>query len=229
MLQETKQTIGSLSHLTFANRYLIQLSQINKFADELTVEEKIYNQVVWKTFCPYVDNIDQLRVKGRLSKAMVLETARHSIILHRLNPIVKLLIKNVYIINTDSGVEQTRCLLLQYYWIFKCRAVVRLTVHRCLPCKQNVQKILQPQTSDLPCERLPSEHHFVFVTTGLEFIGPFPVSQYGRHATRYVLLFTCLVVRAVHLEITENLSREQTMNCIRRFINSRGKPGKLFS
>ena len=83
--------------------------------------------------------------------------------------------------------------------------------------------------SDLPCERLPSEHHFVFATTGLDFIGHFPVSQCGRHATRYVLLFTCLVVRAVHLEIAENLSTDSTMNCIRRFISRRGKPKKFLS
>ena len=90
-----------------------------------------------------------------------------------------------------------------------------------------IQEIQQPQMSDLPCEQLPSEHHFVFATTGFDFIGPFSVSQCGRHATRYVLLFTCLVVRAVHFEITENLSTDSTMNCIRRFISRRGKPKKF--
>ena len=119
--------------------------------------------------------------------------------------------------------------LLQYYWILKCRAVVRQTVRQCIPCRRMIQEIQQPQMSDLPCERLPSEHHFVFATTGLDFIGPFPVSQSGRHATRYVLLFTCLVVRAVHLEIAENLSTDSTMNCIRRFISRRGKPKKFLS
>ena len=90
-----------------------------------------------------------------------------------------------------------------------------------------IQEIQQPQMSDLPYERLPSEHHFVFATTGLDFIGLFRVCQCGRHATRYVFLFTCLVVRAVNLEIAENLSTDSTMNCIRRFISRRGKPKKI--
>ena len=74
-----------------------------------------------------------------------------------------------------------------------------------------------------------SEHHFVFATTGLDFIGPFTVSQCGRHATRCVLLFTCLVVRAFYLEIAENLSTDSTMNCIRIFFSRRGKPKKFLS
>ena len=118
---------------------------------------------------------------------------------------------------------------MQYYWILNCRAVVRQTVRQCIPCRRMIQEIQQLQMSDLQCERLPSEHQFVFTTTGLDFIGPFPVSQCGRHATRYVLLFTYLVVRAVHLEISENLSTDSTMNCIRRFISRRGKPKKFFS
>ena len=44
---------------------------------------------------------------------MILETAPHPIILDGLDPIVKLIVKNVYIINTHTGVEQTRCLLMQ--------------------------------------------------------------------------------------------------------------------
>ena len=83
--------------------------------------------------------------------------------------------------------------------------------------------------SDLPCEQLPSGHHVVFTTTGFDFIGPFRVSQCGRDATRYVLLFTCLVLRAVRLEIAENLSTDSTMNCIRRFFSCRGRPRKLLS
>ena len=44
---------------------------------------------------------------------MILETAPHPLILDGLNPIGKLIIKNVYIINIHTGVEQTRCLLMQ--------------------------------------------------------------------------------------------------------------------
>ena len=137
-----------------------------------------------KTLCPFVNGKNELRAKGRLSKAMVLETARHPLILDGVNPIVKLLIKNTHVVNSHSGVEQTRSFLMEYYWILKCRAVVRQTIRQCIPCRRMAQEISPPQMSDLPSERLPLQNHFAFATTGLDFIGPFPIKQCGKFATR---------------------------------------------
>ncbi|XP_075261158.1 uncharacterized protein LOC142352888 [Convolutriloba macropyga] len=160
---------------------------------------------------------------------MVLETARHPLILDGVNPIVKLLIKNTHVVKSHSGVEQTRSSLMEYYWILKCRAVVRQTIRQCIPCRRMAQEISPPQMSDLPSERLSLQNHFAFATTGLDFIGPFPIKQCGKFATRYILLFSCLVVRAVHLEVSESLSTDSTMSCIRRFISRRGKPKIFYS
>ena len=57
--------------------------------------------------------------------------------------------------------------------------------------------------------------------------GPFPVKEHGRNRPRYILLFTCLVVRAVHLEVAVDLTTDSTINCICRFISRRGKPKKF--
>ena len=192
-----------------------------------TQKKRIFNHhTVRKTFVRMLTTL-----KGRLSKAMVLETARYPSIQDGLNPITidQPLIKIFQIIYNHSRVQQTRCRLMQHYWIFKCKAVVRQTVRQCIPCRRTIQEIHRPKTSDLPCERLASEQHFVFPTTRLDLIGLFPVFQFDRHATLYLLLFICLVVWAVHLEIAENLSTDSTMSFIRRFIGRRGKPRKVRS
>ena len=160
---------------------------------------------------------------------MVLETARHPLTLDGANPIVKLLIKKTHVVNSHSGVEQTRFFLMEYYWILKCRAVVRQKIRQCIPCRRMAQEINPPQMSDLPSERLPLQNHSAFATTGLVFIGPFPRKQCGKFAIRYILPFSCLVVRAVHLEISESHSTDSTMNCIRRFTSRRGKPKMFYS
>ena len=81
----------------------------------------------------------------------------------------------------------------------------------------------------LPEFRLQQGKHHVFQTTGLDFIGPLPVKEHGKNGARYILLFTCLIVRAVHLEVAIDLTTDSTINCIRRFVSRRGKPKKFFS
>ena len=48
-------------------------------------------------------------------------------------------------------------------------------------------------------------------------------------AYRYGCLFTCLVTRAVHLEVTFSLSTDSFIMCLRRFIARRGKPTVIYS
>ena len=45
----------------------------------------------------------------------------------------------------------------------------------------------------------------------------------------YVLLFTCAVVRAVHLELVDSMSCEATVMALRRFFARRGMPSVLMS
>ena len=45
----------------------------------------------------------------------------------------------------------------------------------------------------------------------------------------WVCLFTCLNIRAIHLEIVDNMSSESFLLYIRRFIGRRGKPSMIIS
>ena len=223
----------SLAHHTLAYKYLIRVAQSENFGDEILYLQKgkeVLPSRPLKTLCPFVNGRCGLRAKDQLSKTMFLETARHPLILDGVNPIVKLLVKKTHVVNSHSGVEQTRSFsfLIDYCWILKFRAVVRQTIRQCHPCRWIAQEINPPQMSDLPGERLPLQNHFAFATTGLDFIGSFPIKHCGNFATRYILLFLCLVERAVHLEIFESLSTDFTTSCIRRFISCRGKP-KIFN
>ena len=45
----------------------------------------------------------------------------------------------------------------------------------------------------------------------------------------WVCLFTCLAVRAIHLELAENMSAEEFILCLRRFMARRGVPRQIIS
>ncbi|CAG7829398.1 unnamed protein product [Allacma fusca] len=50
-----------------------------------------------------------------------------------------------------------------------------------------------------------------------------------RREKRYGVLFTCLTVRAVHLEMAQDLSTPSMLNALRRFIGRRGSPENIYS
>ena len=45
----------------------------------------------------------------------------------------------------------------------------------------------------------------------------------------YGYLFTCLVIRAVHIEVVSSLDTDSFLNALRRFINLRGCPTTVYS
>jgi len=71
--------------------------------------------------------------------------------------------------------------------------------------------------SELPTE-LVSDGHPPFCFTGVDYFGPLFVKQGRSHVKRYGCLFTCLTVRAVHIEIAHSLTTDSFIDALRRFI-----------
>ena len=79
---------------------------------------------------------------------------------------------------------------------------------------------------ELPKERVtPGDPPFMYV--GIDCFGPLEVKQGRSHVKRYGCLFTCLTMRALHIEILHSLSADSTINAIRRFISVRGCPKEI--
>ena len=100
----------------------------------------------------------------------------------------------------------------------------------CVVCKIIQGKPLAPaETPALPSYHLNCNH--AFENTGLDFAGPLYCngdhSSSGEMYKCYVLLFTCCVTRAVHLELTTDVNSNSVILALRRFISRRGIP-RLF-
>ncbi|XP_065356291.1 uncharacterized protein LOC135950688 [Calliphora vicina] len=85
-----------------------------------------------------------------------------------------------------------------------------------------------PLMGSLPKDRL-TPYIRPFSYTVLDYFGPLIVTVGRRHEKRWVALFTCLTIRAIHLEVAFDLSTDACILAIRNFINRRGLPTRLRS
>ena len=70
-----------------------------------------------------------------------------------------------------------------------------------------------------------------FCRVGVDYGGPYLTKQ-GRGkstANRYLCLFTCLVTRAVHLEMAYALDTDSFMNAFAQMVSRRGTPSYVLS
>ena len=81
--------------------------------------------------------------------------------------------------------------------------------------------------ADLTEERLDASTAFTIVE--VDYFGRFIVKSGRRNEKRCCCLFTCLTMRAVHIEVVPKLDTDSCLNLIMRFITRRGKLSAIIS
>ena len=171
---------------------------------------------------PFLDEHGIVCVGGRIERADIPFCSRHPIVLSPDQEFTRLIIMNCHERLKHEGVDHVRNELRQQYWILRCRATVRKILHWCSYCRRRKAKPAPPMMASLPYDRLQIAPAFSKV--GLDFFGPLKVKHLRKQEKRYGCLFTCMVTRAVHLEVAFSLSTDSIIMCLRRFIARRGKP-----
>lgn len=130
-----------------------------------------------------------------------------------------------------AGSQQLLASIRERYWPIKGRNAAKAVVRDCIRCFKAKPKACAPLMGRLPEERIkPSPP---FYTTGVDYAGPFVIkNKAGRGAKEikvYVCLFVCFVTKAIHLEVATDLTANNFIMALRRFISRRGKPSQVFS
>jgi len=68
-----------------------------------------------------------------------------------------------------------------------------------------------------------------FAHVRVDYFGPLMVHQRRSELKRYGCLFTCMTMKAVHLEVTRDLSTDTLINAIRCFVAHRGPVQHTYS
>ena len=169
-----------------------------------------------------------LRVGGRLDKVPLNLDVKHPIILPRHSHLTELVIRQHHELVGHSGTGHTWASIRQKYWIVKGSAAVRHTLGQCVSCKKRNAKVGEQLMADLP-ECRSQIHKDPFSHVRVDYCGPFLVKQGRSMVKRYCCVFTCLTIRAIHIEVAHTLSTESFIEALRRFIARRGRPEQIYS
>ncbi|XP_044757790.1 uncharacterized protein LOC123315948 [Coccinella septempunctata] len=124
-----------------------------------------------------------------------------------------------------QGVEVILNELRQRFWILQARKAIKRAMRYCPICSLRRAISRVTQMGQLPDFRLKKpQPQRAFVYTGIDFFGHFEVTIGRRREKRYGVLFTCMSVGAIHIEIAETLNTDSNLLAIKRFMSRRGKP-----
>ena len=212
-----------------AERAIIYYIQRQYFSDEIKILEENQQKSTKKTvkkssplyrLDPFLQD-GLLRVGGRISRAHLPFEAKHPVLLPKDHPVSKLIIRKTHSMVGHLGRNTVLAKLQENYWILGANTTIKRLLFKCVTCRKYLARKLQQKMADLPVERLQA-HEPPFTNVGIDYFGPFEVKRGRIVVKRYGVIFTCLVTRAVHLEIAFTMDTNSCINAIRRFIARRG-------
>nr|CAI5842142.1 unnamed protein product [Callosobruchus analis] len=218
------------TELIKAEKYWIQSIQQRFFSQELIIlKNKMPLDPNSKilTLNPFLDNEGIIRLGGRLHDAPLPYKTKHPIIIPKKSTFTDLLIRHAHLSTMHGGINLTITTLRKTYWIIQCRQRVKTILNRCVTCRKFRATSGNEHFAPLPKDRLTAAAPFK--VTGTNFAGPLYITSETVRKKTYIMLFTCAVVRAVHLELVTDLTTESCINAIRRFISRRGVPDIIYS
>lgn len=176
---------------------------------------------------PFYDKQNMLRIGGRLRRASEPMEVKHPLILPKRSHLSLLIARHFHEKTAHQGRNFTiNELRSNGFWIVNCRRIVSSIIHNCAKCTRMRRKPNGQQMADLPKERI--EPSPPFTHCGVDVFGPFIVREGRKEMKRYGLILTCLALRAIHIEVLDDLTSDSFINGLRCFFAIRGSVRTIF-
>ena len=182
-----------------------------------------------RAYSSFISANGLLQSTGRIKRlSEITHDVKHSIILDGRQRLVHLLLQHLHDLHYHPGVDFMRAQVQQNYAVLKLRNTLRKIESSCLVCRRRKAETLSPMISDLPQERL-SFRKPPFTMTDVGYFGPLCVTVRRSSEKRWGFLFTCLTIRAVHLDVVPSLDTNSCVMGILRFAARRRTPSVIWS
>eukprot|EP00795_Rhopilema_esculentum_P004932 gene4932-21272_t len=171
-----------------------------------------------------VDGNGILRCFGRFQQ----HEDQQPIYLPKQHHLTSLLIMDSHRRVLHMGVASTLAEIRSRFWVPKGRQEVKKMIRSCNHCKRySAKPYEQPATAPIPDFRVTPG--YAFLTTGVDFAGPFYCKDGRRQKKTYITLFTCATSRAVHIELVEDLTAKTFRKSLKSLMTRRGTPQLIVS
>ncbi|XP_044748988.1 uncharacterized protein LOC123311742 [Coccinella septempunctata] len=209
-----------------ALKYLIRVVQNDVFAEiRLKIKQNEVLPKPIRKLAPFIDQYGLLRVGGRLQKSPFSFDVKHPLLLPKVHRLTDLIIEWTHQTSLHPGLKTMQYLLLQRFWILSPRSAIYRCLSKCIRCFRCKPKSYNPFMGNLPSVRVTPLRAFTSVC--LDFAGPFPLLMSKTRGAKtykgYVCVFVCCSTRAIHFEVTSDLSSDTFLAAFRRFISRRGQ------
>ena len=228
-----KQSLNTIEEMKNAEKAILQTVQHAAYPMEFSELGKLRSSKGVKRSSPLfrLDPILKdglLCVGGRLARACIPPEAKHQIILPKSSHTSDLIIDHYHKLSGHLGRQHVLSMIRQKYWIIKANSTVRRLLTGCCSCRRREAPFCEQKMADLPGQRLVPDKP-PFTTVGVDCFGPFQVRRCRSLVKRYGVIFTCLTIRAVHIEVAHSLDTDSFLLALRRFIARRGQVEEIRS
>ena len=220
----------------YAQSYLYKFMQKQAFPNEL---EYLLNPKpnkapdLVRNLNLFLDHEGIIRAgEGRLGKCKAFDyELKNPILLSKNHVLTNLIIHDCHKKVKHLGLTTTlRKIRMSGFWIPQARQVVKTQLqNECYLCKRfNNLAYKYPKVTNLPKHRVNLIKPFQ--NTGIDYTGHvFVKDSTNKCHKMYMLIFTCLEIRAVHIELVPNMSAPAFVQALVRFSSLYGVPTHIYS
>ena len=205
----------------------VQSSVYKEVYTKLLTGEKYSKKWDHQDMNVFMDGSNLLKAPGRFPDNST--TAEAPLLLPHNHHLTKLIIRDIHHSFKHSGPEWVLHHFRLRFWCRKARKSIKDILAACPLCTRFRGRHIQQVMAPLPQFRLEDQPR-PFRFTGIDFAGPLMAHEKdGTEHKVWILLCTCLQMRAVHLELVTGMDTETLIAALRRFFARRGRPSCMYS
>ena len=211
---------------------LIKKCQAESFGEDLRRlqnKKSLYSTSSILALAPILNEDGLLRLGGRAGRAKLPYDQLHPPLLSGQHPLAEKIVKAFHENLKHVGTDFLLSYIRQHFWITRGRELVKKVRRDCVVCRRNRAQPCEQMMADLTESRL-DFGTLPFTRTAVDLFGPLEIGLYrNRTAKRWGVLYTCLVTRAIFLDLVPSLSSMDFLLSLRRFIAMFRSPEVLHS